>query len=165
MLEAKAAKGFLLRRIRVPSVCSSVCGSILIENAGLGGSAGDALDMVEGAADCFAVTVGSLRASSESARRAVLPTEFCSGNESESDETVMDQGNKRMRKPGSHIELPGIYHHSSTNWGNDLRSRPRIRLVGSKLAVKVDLIGVSATGFSLFSVTRTPSDDSESRIT
>ena len=110
--------------------------------------------MVGREADCLAATVGSLRASAESARRAVLPTEFCNGMGSESDETVMDQSNKQMRKPGSQIELPGTYHHSSTDRGNDLRSRARIRLVGSKLAVKVSLIGVSATGLSPFLVVR-----------
>jgi hypothetical protein len=75
-----------------------------------------------------------------------LPTEFCIGKESESDETVMEQSNKRMRKPGSHIELPRVYHHSSTDRGDDLRSGARIWLAGSKLAVKVGLIRVGAAG-------------------
>ena len=162
VLERKAANGFLLRRIRVANVCSSKCGSISIENVGSESSASaarDSVEVVDGEAACFAATVGSRRASSECARRAVLPTEFCAGKESESDETVMDQSNKRMRKPGSRIELPGTYHHSSTDRGNDLRSRARIRLVGSKLAVKVDLIGVSETGLGPFFVLRTASDD------
>ena len=128
VLEKKAANGFLLRRIRVASVRSSACGSISIENAGSDGWA----EVVDNETDCFALIVGSLRAPAESSRRAGLPTEFCSGNESESDETVMDQSSKRMRKPGSRIELPGNYHHSSTDRKNDLRSRARIRLVGSK---------------------------------
>jgi len=52
--------------------------------------------------------------------------------------------------PAATMDYRRTYHHSSTDRGNDLRSRARIRLVGSELAVKVDLIRVSATGLSRF---------------
>lgn len=160
VLDRNAANGFLLRRIRVANERSSDSDSISIENSGSADSAAlevapgnsvevaevaEVIGAVDGVADCFAATVGSLRTSLFSARAAGLPIEFCSGKESESDETVIDQSSKRLRKgPTTNISCR-TYHHSSTDRVNDLRSRARIRLVGSKPAVKVDLIGVSAT--------------------
>ncbi len=157
VLDRNAANGVLLRRIRVANERSPESDSISIENALSADSAalevalGSSVEVVEvigavdGVADCLAATVGSLRTSLFSARAAGLPIEFCSGKESESDETVIDQSSKRLRKgPTTNISCR-TYHHSSTDRVNDLRSRARIRLVGSKPIVKVDLIGVSAT--------------------